>query len=268
MPEGHVLHRLARHLNAHYRDAPLEATSPQGRFEASLIDASLLLQAEALGKHLFLAFSSGHTVHIHLGLIGSLRFEPVGDVWGQIRLRLSNGTGAAHLRGPQYCRYLSPAELQGIIDRAGEDPLREDADPDALWERVHASRRSIGSLMMDQKLFAGVGNIYRAEPLFRLGISPFLPGRELTRAQFDALWGDLVQLMRYGVAHGRIDTVRDEHSPEAMGRPARADDHGGEVYVYRRAGEPCFVCGTPIATKKVEGRNLFWCPGCQGAAPA
>lgn len=62
----------------------------------------------------------------------------------------------------------------------GPDPLRADADPEWVWARVRRSRRSIGSLLMDQKLFAGVGNIYRAEPLFRLGISPFLPGCELT----------------------------------------------------------------------------------------
>lgn len=70
--------------------------------------------------------------------------------------------------------------------------------------------------------------------------------------------------MRIGVSRGRIDTVRDEHSPEAMDRPPRKDDHGGEVYVYRRAGDPCYVCGTPIASAVVEGRNLFWCPDCQG----
>lgn len=266
MPEGHVIHRLAARLNEEFRGAPLAASSPQGRFDASLIDAHPLVSAQALGKHLFLEFSDTF-VHIHLGLIGSLRFEPVDDVWGQIRLRLvpDGGAGdiAANLRGPQTCAYLSPAEVAAIVERAGEDPLSPDADPDALWARVHRSKRTIGSLMMDQSYFAGVGNIYRAEPLFRLGISPFTPGRALDRAEFDALWADLVQLMRYGFEHGRIDTVRDMHSPEAMGRAPRKDDHGGEVYVYRRAGQPCYVCGEEIALRKVEGRNLFWCPGCQ-----
>lgn len=266
MPEGHVIHRLAARLNEEFRGAPLAASSPQGRFDASLIDAHPLVSAQALGKHLFLEFSDTF-VHIHLGLIGSLRFEPVDDVWGQIRLRLvpDGGAGdiAANLRGPQTCAYLSPAEVAAIVERAGEDPLSPDADPDALWARVHRSKRTIGSLMMDQSYFAGVGNIYRAEPLFRLGISPFTPGRALDRAEFDALWADLVELMRYGLEHGRIDTVRDEHSPEAMGRAPRKDDHGGEVYVYRRAGQPCYICGEEIALRKVEGRNLFWCPGCQ-----
>lgn len=116
---------------------------------------------------------------------------------------------------------------------------------------------------MDQKLFAGVGNIYRAETLFRLGISPFLPGKELERNQFDSIWADLVGLMAEGVVSGRIDTVSPEHTPEAMGREPRKDDHGGEVYVYRRTGQPCYLCGAEIREQVMEGRNLFWCPGCQ-----
>lgn len=263
MPEGHVLHRLAAHLNSRYRGGPVAVSSPQGRFDAERVDGAQLTLAEAYGKHLFLSFSTGDTIYIHLGLIGSLRFEPAADLWGQIRLRLVAGGEAANLRGPQFCRYVSPAEIQGILDRTGHDPLRDDAVPEELYARVRASKRAIGSLMMDQKLFAGVGNIYRAETLFRQGISPFTPGAELGRAEFDALWADLVQLMRYGVEHGRIDTVRVEHTPEAMGRAPRVDDHGGEVYVYRRAGEACHVCGGPIAVRSVEGRNLFWCPACQ-----
>ena len=70
-------------------------------------------------------------------------------------------------------------------------------------------------------------------------------------------------LMNDGVKTGTIDTVRPEHTPEAMGRAARDDDHGGEVYVYRRAGQSCLVCGTRIRTEMLHGRNLFWCAHCQ-----
>ena len=266
MPEGHVIHRLAARLNEEFRGAPLQASSPQGRFDASLIDAHTLTRAQALGKHLFLEFSDTF-VHIHLGLIGSLRFEPAEDIWGQIRLRLvpDGGAGdiAANLRGPQTCAYLNGAEVAAIVERAGEDPLSPDADPDALWARVHRSKRTIGSLMMDQSYFAGVGNIYRAEVLFRLGINPERKGTELASEEMEAIWADLVELMVEGEKAGRIDTVRPEHTPEAMDRDPRKDDHGGEVYVYRRAGMPCYLCGTDIAEKVVEGRNLFWCPTCQ-----
>lgn len=68
-----------------------------------------------------------------------------------------------------------------------------------------------------------------------------------------------------GSGGGRIDTVDDVHSPEAQGRAPRVDRHGGEVYAYRRLGQPCLVCGTPIAGAELAGRNLYWCPTCQPA---
>ena len=120
---------------------------------------------------------------------------------------------------------------------------------------------------MDQTVLAGVGNVYRAEVLFRHRIDPLRPGNTLRRGQFTAMWDDLVELMAEGVRTGRIDTVRPEHTPEAMGRAPRVDDHGGEVYVYRRDGRACHVCGATVRTEVLQGRNLFWCPGCQRTVP-
>jgi endonuclease-8 len=77
------------------------------------------------------------------------------------------------------------------------------------------------------------------------------------------MWPDLVALMRDGVRVGRIDTVRPEHDPRRRGEPGRRDRHGGEVYVYRRAGLPCLVCGTGVRHSEHAARNLFWCPTCQ-----
>lgn len=282
MPEGHVIHRLADQLNKHFASTqaapdaqprrPLLVTSPQGRFatEAAQLNGHSLDHAEAWGKHLFLCFDSdnpAHIVHIHLGLIGSMRLEGPSNVWGQIRFRIeapeqsTTSAVAANLRGPQWCRLITEAEMSTATGKLGADPLRDDADFLVIKTKVGRSRRSIGSLLMDQKLFAGVGNIYRAETLFRLGINPFIPGKDV--AELDLIWQDLRFLMREGVNRGRIDTVRPEHTPEAMGRPPRKDDHGGEVYVYRRDGQPCYVCGTPILERTMEGRNLFWCPTCQ-----
>jgi endonuclease VIII len=150
-----------------------------------------------------------------------------------------------------------------VLARLGPDPLRPDADPEAAWRRVSTSHRPLGDLLMDQAVLAGVGNVYRAEVLFRHRLHPLRPGRTLRRRQFLALWDDLVTLMAEGVRSGRIDTVRPEHTPEAMGRDARRDDHGGEVYVYRRTGQPCHVCGSRVRTEVLAGRNSFWCPRCQ-----
>lgn len=278
MPEGHVIHRLADEFTRIFGTQRLHITSPQGRFatEATLVDGSRLERAEAFGKHLFLHFdaaSDEHIIYIHLGLIGHLRFEDREKVWGQIRVRIEtlddDGSSedttnlAANLRGPQWCRLITDEEYAIAVGKIGEDPIRDDANPRQVWAKVQRSKRSIGSLLMDQKLFAGVGNIYRAEVLFRHQQSPFTPGNAIDRSVFFAMWEDLVVLMRQGVVDGEINTVRDEHTPEVMHRPARDDEHGGEVYVYRRAGDDCYVCGSDIAMKAYEGRNLFWCPTCQ-----
>ncbi len=167
------------------------------------------------------------------------------------------------MRGPTVCEVLDDDAKRAAVRRIGPDPIRKDADPERAWLRVSRSSAPIGGLLMDQAVFAGVGNIYRAEVLFRHGMSPFRAGRDVTAEEFDAMWSDLVVLMTAGTKHGRIDTVRDEHLPEAMGRAPREDRHGGEVYVYRRDGRACYRCGGEVVMADLQGRNLYWCPSCQ-----
>ncbi|MFJ9613049.1 Fpg/Nei family DNA glycosylase [Streptomyces noursei] len=270
MPEGHTIHRLALDHRDRFEGAPVRASSPQGKFAegAALIDGQVMESAEAHGKHLFLGFGLDRWVHIHLGLFGKLGFgaTPPLPATDTVRLRLVGAGHHADLRGPTACSLITDAEKQAIHDRLGPDPLRPDDDGTGAWRRISRSRTTIAALLLDQKVIAGVGNVYRAEVLFRHGIDPYLPGRDLRRDQWDAVWADLVDLMREGVKNNRIDTVRPEHTPEAMGRPPRVDDHGGEVYVYRRTGAACHVCGSEIRTAGLAARNLFWCPVCQPAA--
>ncbi|GAA5071862.1 Fpg/Nei family DNA glycosylase [Streptomyces similanensis] len=267
MPEGHTIHRLAQDYAARFQGGAPTATSPQGKFSdaADLITGGALTRTEAHGKHLFLRFREADWVHIHLGLFGKVTFgdAPAPPPTDTVRLRLADSLSYVDLRGPTTCALITEAEKQAIHDRLGPDPLRPDADPAAAYARVRRSRTTIAALLMDQKVIAGVGNVYRAEVLFRHGIDPYRPGRDITPAEWQALWSDLVALMRDGVRANRIDTVRPEHTPEAMGRPPRVDDHGGEVYVYRRTAMPCHLCGDGIRTADLAARNLFWCPTCQ-----
>ncbi|PJJ56406.1 endonuclease-8 [Mumia flava] len=268
MPEGHTLHRLALDLDAAFAGRPTHSSSPQGRFAdgAARIDGRVLAGAEAYGKQLFVAFDGlAEQVRIHLGLIGGLTISSGTDrpVVGAVRWRLESDEAWADLRGATVCTLIGPAEKEAYVAGLGPDPLRGDADPDRAWARITRSRLTIAALLMEQGVLAGVGNVYRAELLFRHGLDPFMEGRFLRRGEWDALWADLVALMHVGVERNRIDTVRPEHEPEAMGREPRQDDHGGEVYVYRRAHLPCWVCGTPVRTQVLAGRNLFWCPRCQ-----
>jgi endonuclease-8 len=267
MPEGHTLRRLANDLSAAFAGAPVRVSSPQGRFaaDAEVVDGQPVLGADSAGKHLFVEFPGERFIHVHLGLIGKfdVRPAPVPAPVGQVRLRLHNETAYADLRGATQCDLIGREKHDRVIAALGPDPLRPDADPMAAWARIKRSHRSIGDLLMDQAVLAGVGNVYRAEVLFRHRLHPLRPGRSLRVGQFRAMWEDLVELMQEGVLTGRIDTVRPEHTPEAMGRPPRVDDHGGEVYVYRRTGQPCLVCGTKVRTRELAGRNSFWCPRCQ-----
>ena len=275
MPEGHTLHRLALDLSDAFAGQQVRVSSPQGRFadSAALLDGQVFTGAEAWGKQLFLEFPGEQYVHIHLGLYGKLDLKPYATEpplpIGQVRLRLVSTSSTtedgtyADLRGANTCNLVTAAQRDAVVAKLGPDPLRDDADPDRAWLRISRSRTTVGALLMDQSVLAGVGNVYRAEVLFRHRIDPLRPGNTLRRQQWDAIWDDLVELMKLGVQRNRIDTVRDEHTPEAMGRPPRKDDHGGEVYVYRRHGQPCLVCGTSVRTTELQQRNLFWCPKCQ-----
>ncbi|WP_199442387.1 Fpg/Nei family DNA glycosylase [Umezawaea beigongshangensis] len=267
MPEGHTLHRLADLHQLRYAGNPVGVSSPQGRFTASaaLVDGRVLERAEALGKHLLHVYGPDLVVHVHLGLYGRFSDDelPVTPPVGLVRMRMVGPTHFADLRGPTACELLTDAEVDALRARIGPDPLRADADPELAWARVSRSRAPIGVLLMDQSVISGVGNVYRAEVLFRQGLHPLVQGVRITREQWDAIWADLVVLMEDGVRVGRIDTVRPEDLPEATGRPPREDRHGGEVYVYRRTGQPCLLCGTPVLTRELASRNLYWCPVCQ-----
>jgi endonuclease-8 len=267
MPEGHVIHRLAEVTTRSFAGDVVAVSSPQGRFAAAAarLDGLALRGADAHGKHLFLDFGADQWVHIHLGIYGRLTVapHPVPPPVGQVRMRLVGGRAWGDLRAPAICELISNARREAIIRRLGPDPLRADADERRAWRRIAASRAPIAALLMDQSVIAGVGNIYRAEVLFRHAVDPMLPGAQLPEPVWQALWSDLCALMRTGVQDGRIDTVRAPHTPAATGRQPRRDRHGGEVYVYRRVGRPCHVCGTPVARSLLAGRALFWCPTCQ-----
>jgi len=274
VPEGHTLRRLAGELTEAFAGRRVGVSSPQGRFaaDAATLDGARLVGADSAGKHLFVELEGDRFVHVHLGLIGT--FDVHRDVpevpapQGQVRLRLvagdaADGASYADLRGAITCALVGPERVAEVMAALGPDPLRPDADPARAWDRIRRSDRSIGDLLMDQAVVAGIGNVYRAEVLFRQRVHPLRPGRTMQVSRFRAIWDDLVALMAEGVRTGRIDTVRPEHTPEAMGRPPRSDDHGGEVYVYRRAGQPCHVCGATVRTEGLAGRNSFWCPRCQ-----
>jgi endonuclease-8 len=267
VPEGHTIHRLAARHRGLFASERVEVSSPQGRFTAgaALLSGHVLVDTEAYGKHLLHRFDTEMILHVHLGLYGKFTdgVPPVPPPIGELRMRMISARHWLDLRGPTACEVLDPARVDLLKARLGADPLRDDGDPARSYRKLHGSTRPIFALLLDQTIVAGCGLIYANEVLFRAGLNPTIPGRDITPQRWDELWTDLRALMKEGVALGRIDTVHTAHTPETMRRAPRVDRHGGEVYVYRRTGQPCHICGTEIARGPLAGRNLYWCPSCQ-----
>ena len=184
--------------------------------------------------------------------------EPV----GQVRVRLLTDTVSADLRGPTACEVLDPAQVDAVMNRLGPDPQLDDT-PEAEQRFVDTVRKKptrIGLLLMDQSVVSGIGNVYRAELLFRARINPHAPGKSLSEESLRALWRDWAHLLAIGVATGQMMTMDDlDGDAYVLAMKNRADRH----WVYKREGLPCRVCGTHITLEEMGARKLYYCPSCQ-----
>ncbi len=265
MPEGHTVHRTAKIFQKTFAGQQLKVWSPQGRFaaESALLDNRVLVRAYAIGKQMFLKFDRDLTVRIHLGIYGKWRFEAKPDgvapePVGQVRVRFETQTNYADLRGPTACEILTDEQVKALRSKAGPDPLNPDqsgAECERFVQMVLRSKTAIGLLLMNQDVLSGIGNVYRAELLFRAGLDPHRPGNSISREQVEAIWRDSVKLLTVGVAKG-IMITRDEFLTK---RPTVDQRY----FVYKREGQPCRVCGVNVAIELMATRKLYWCPGCQ-----
>jgi endonuclease VIII len=263
MPEGNIIHRLARVHRRWLVGRSFTADSPQGRVpqEARRLTGRRLEDVHAHGKHLFHHFEGGVRLHVHLGLFGTIRhYRTDGPSPSPAcRLRLASPHATLHLSGPQACELLSPEAEATLRARLGEDPLRPGASPERAFEALCRGRTPLASVLLDQERLAGVGNILRAESLFLARLPPQLPAGELTRADFTRLWEALRRLMEDAARDGRI--VTPHAPPTALSEPGRRRED--RFCVYGREGLPCPRCATPITRVELAGRGLFFCARCQ-----
>ncbi len=263
MPEGHTVHRIARDHGRLLVGHPLRVSSPQGRFtaEAAHVDGHVLTDLEAVGKHLFYWWDTGEIGHVHLGLFGKFRIskgpvaaEPV----GMVRMRLQSPLATIDLAGPTDCAIGTADDRQRVLQRLGPDPLNPKADAAEAIARMQRSKQAIGTILLDQRVLCGVGNVYRAEALFVTGIHPARLGCELDPVELQSLWSTVVAMLRQGVKDNRIITV--DSSERSTPRGARVR-RGEATYVYHR--DRCLRCATPIQTVELGGRPCYFCPTCQ-----
>ncbi|GGA74902.1 formamidopyrimidine-DNA glycosylase [Edaphobacter acidisoli] len=292
MPEGNEIHRWAERHAVAFAGKAVRVDGPQGRFrDSDVLNGRKLARVMAVGKHLGYDFGKDRILHVHLGLQGDFTegSGPLPDVRGAVRLRMWNAAaikrpaepgvskrhgwyssddGAGHiapekiawveLRGPMDCTVYTQAQWEKLLKRLGPDPLNGDR-PERMIEKVRKSKKAIAEMLMDQSVVAGVGNIIRAELLFRARLSPFTAGTEVEEKTLRSIWKDAAALLKAGMVDRRIVSTKPTDRPHRKGKVLKEEAH----YVYRRKGLPCFVCGTEVRRQEMAGRNLFWCPGCQ-----
>ncbi len=152
---------------------------------------------------------------------------------------------------------LAVEAVMGGLGKLGPEPFAADFHTDWLVQRLRGSSRPIKTALLDQALVAGVGNIYADESLFAAGIAPHTPSGHLRRPQLERLREALVEVLRTSIGVGGT-TFSDFRDLQGLN-----GNYGGQAWVYRRGGEPCRRCGTPIRRERLSGRSSHWCPRCQ-----
>lgn len=265
MPEGHVLHRAARLQGKRFVGQRVAVTSPQGRFAdgAEQLDGQRVVGIDALGKHLFYRFDSGDVLHVHLGLFGKFRVRnrPAPEPSPNARLVMETETDHLHLAGPTACELFTPDDEADLRARLGPDPILNPPDgAEKMASRLQRRSISIGAALLDQKVVAGIGNVYRSELLFLAGVHPLTVAKQVDGDAVVDIWDRTVSALKDGERMGRIVTV----VPDEMGaKTPRELKRGDRLYTYKRDGRMCRRCDDEIRSADADGRNVWWCPTCQ-----
>jgi endonuclease-8 len=248
MPEGDALHRAARRLQPLVGQR-VEAESPHPRGAvtgvAERLDGLRLEGVEAVGKNLMLRFEGGVVLRSHLRMRGRWFVRPRGSpVLGRPWLVLrGERLQAVQVNGPVL-------ELhQRAVRRLGPDILAPGLDLDAVVARVRREHpgREVGDALLDQRLVAGIGNMWKAEALWRAQVSPWRPLGEVADDDLRRVLTEAARMMR-----ASVEGVR------------------GSRAVYRKAGRPCPRCGEAIRSRgQGDGNRIaYWCPSCQPGGEA
>jgi endonuclease-8 len=248
MPEGDALHRAAQRLRVLEGEVvAVETPHPRAAVLrlAERLDGRRLERVQAVGKNLVLGFEGGLVLRSHLRMSGRWRVqaagtEPFGTPWLVLRGRERQ---AVLWNGPvlELTRGRSPT-----VARLGPDVMADRPDVDGMLARLRAAdpRREVGDALLDQRLLAGIGNMWKAEALFATATSPWR----------------------------RLDELSDEQLRDLLAAAATLmQGPRGRHRVYRRAGRPCPRCGTLVRSypQGDAARMAYWCPGCQaGTEPA
>lgn len=258
MPEGDTVWLAAKRL----REALAGRTIASSDFRlpalaTASVTGRVVNAVEPVGKHLLMRFDDGRTLHTHFRMDGSWHLYAPDDRWRvpshAVRIVLRTQDRVAVGVRLHDVRLIATSEEHTVVGHLGPDILAADWNTEAVAERLRSMPDlEIGLALLEQRLVAGIGNLYRNEALFLRGVDPWTPVRHVD---------DLVGLL--DTAHRLMDRNKGHWSQATTGEDARGREH----YVFERARRPCRRCGTPIAIgrqgKAPRERLTYWCPSCQ-----
>lgn len=215
------------------------------------------------GKHLLIFLDGGDVLVIHRRMSGNLYFSPpaMEDAYTRVSFTLDDGCRLIYSDPRKFGRLALEAErdLDMVFADLGPEPLAPEFTPSVLAKRLAGARRAIKATLLDQSVVAGLGNIYADEALFRAGIHPLRAAGSLAPKEIAALHAGIRGALETGITYGGTTFGRHRDAYNEAGTNVE------HLNVYRRAGQPCPRCGTPIQRIVVAQRGTHFCPHCQPA---
>ena len=265
LPEVETVRRaMQRHLNgrriASVRTSDKDLRAPLPAAQLRRLAGDLFTGARRRAKYLLLDLESGRALLVHLGMTGNLVFRSPGEKHDHVILELDQGPPLVFSDPRRFglVLVLDPGEEAGCpyLSELGPEPLKAGFDAAYLSAQCQCRHRPIKTLLMDNQVVVGVGNIYASESLFRAGIHPLTPAEELMPDQLKVLVREVKGILREAIRRGGT-TISDYLGSGQGGRFQQ------RLAVYGRAGENCLVCERPVESTVLGGRSTFYCPRCQ-----
>jgi endonuclease VIII len=272
VPEGDTIFRAARTLHgALAGQVVVSFTTVLAQLAGRTIEGRTILGVRSAGKHLLVEFSGDLVLRTHMRMHGSWHLYRRGARWQRPRrdMRIIITTAAVEAVGFRIpvAEFLTAATRRRspALATLGPDLLADEFDDaGALARMKQAGDMAIGDLLLDQRVMAGIGNVYKSEILFACRVPPFTPARDVGDETLAAVIATARRLLRSTVS----GSLAPMTTYTGFRRTTRREAPGERLWVYGRAGKPCRRCGTPIRMRRqgVHARSTYWCPVCQPAA--
>ena len=274
MPEGDTIFRAARGLHKALAGATVTGFETAYAHLASANDNApvtgrIVENVEARGKWLLIRFSGDLILVTHMLMSGSWHIYRPGERWKRPRadmrivLRTAEYDAVAFSVPVAQFHTARSLERNTAIRKLGPDLLKDEFAEDDAKARIRArSNEEIGNVLLDQKVMAGIGNVFKSEVCFVCGVHPFRRVSSLSDREIDCLVDSARRLMGANVTDTSSDRIV---TYIGLRRTTGRSDPSARVWVYRRTGEPCRRCGTVIEMRRqgAGARSSYWCPSCQ-----